>query len=502
MSQERLPECLYTAEQTRQLDATAINQFGVPGEVLMARAGARAFAELRQRWPNAADLAIVCGGGNNGGDGYVVALAAREAGLSPVVYARVPLDELSGDARRYAEAVSRSDIEVVKVADRLPDLTGADVLVDALLGTGLAGEVRADYAGLIGDANHSGLPVLSIDVPSGLNADTGASMGAVVRADVTVTFIGVKQGLLTGQGPGVAGQLVFDDLGVPAEVYAQVPSHCRRVSLDALRAGLPPRRRDAHKGHFGHVLVVGGDHGYAGAVIMAAQAAARCGAGLVSVATRSEHVPVVLARQPEVMAHGVETDAHLSALLKRATVVVCGPGLGQSDWGKAMLKRVLESGLPRVLDADALNLLALQGVRHTDVAQVVTPHPGEAARLLDAPVQALQQDRFASVRALHERLGGTVLLKGAGTLIADSGEQPLWLVDAGNPGMASGGMGDVLSGVIGALMAQGLAPLDAARLGALLHATAADRAAADGQRGLLATDLLPWLRRLVNSWEC
>ena len=496
---EAWPELLYTAAQSRELDAIATGTYGIPGQVLMGRAGAAAFALLRQRWPKAQELAVVCGGGNNGGDGYVVALAAREAGLQPVVYARVPVDKLTGDARFYAEQVAQTDIEVVPVTDTLPDFADADVLVDALLGTGLSGEVRDADRALIRHINGAGVPVLAVDIPSGLNADTGMNMGAVVSASATITFIGMKQGLLTGEAPSRTGELVFASLDVPAEAYAEVRSDCRRVMLSGLSKRLPRRARDAHKGQFGHVLVVGGEHGFAGAMIMAAQAAARCGAGLVSVATRAEHVPVMIARQPEVMAHGVETTDDLVPLLERASVVVCGPGLGRGPWGQAMLKKVLASSLPRVLDADALNLMAEQAVRKTDAPQVITPHPGEAARLLHCKVAGIQQDRFAAVRALHEQCGGTALLKGAGTLVASGGRQPLSLVAAGNPGMATGGMGDVLSGVIGALLAQGMSAHDAAAYGALLHASAADLAATEkGERGLLATDLLPWLRQLLN----
>ena len=497
---EALPALLYTAAQSRELDATATGTYGIPGQTLMGRAGTAAFALLRERWPEATDIAVVCGGGNNGGDGYVVALAAREAGLQPVVYARVPLEKLKGDAHFYAQQVADSDIEVVAVSDSLPDLSGADVLVDALLGTGLSGEVRDDYRALIEQINQSGVPVLSIDVPSGLNADTGMNMGVAINAAVTITFIGMKKGLLTGEAPARTGELVFSGLNVPEEVYQSVESHCRRVTLQGLHAALPARARDAHKGRFGHVLVVGGDHGFAGAVVMAAQAAARCGAGLVSVATRAEHVPIILGRQPEIMAHAVETTDDLMPLLERATVVVCGPGLGQGPWGQAMLKKIRASELPRVLDADALNLMAKDPVRKTDAAQVITPHPGEAARLLQGSVAGVQQDRFAAVRALHEHWGSTVLLKGVGTLVASGGREPVSLIAAGNPGMATGGMGDVLSGVIGALLAQGLTAHDAAAYGALVHAAAADRAATDdGECGLLATDLLPWLRRLLND---
>lgn len=495
-----VPANLYTAADTRQLDATAIETYGIPGEVLMGRAGEAAFALLQSLWPNARHVAVVCGGGNNGGDGYVLALAAQRSGLAVTIFAQVPVDALKGDALTYARRALDAGIDVVPAAGSAEDLAEADVIVDALLGTGLAGEVRRDYAQLIAAMNAAPAAILAIDVPSGLNADSGAPLGETVSADATITFIGAKQGLLTGAGVAHCGSLYFADLGVPAEVYASVPARCRCWQAADLDGALPRRRRDGHKGRYGHVLVIGGDEGFAGAVVMAAQAAARCGAGLTSVATRAANVPVVLSRQPEIMAHAVESVADLAPLLERASVLVIGPGLGQGPWGQSMLRAALESGLPRVLDADALNLLAQGDWRRSDVPQVMTPHPGEAGRLLGAAAAAVNQDRFAAVAALQQQYGGTVLLKGAGTLIASGAVAPLALVRAGNPGMASGGMGDVLSGVIGALLAQHQDAHDAAVVGALAHAVAADHCAArEGERGLLATDLLPDLRRLLNG---
>jgi len=268
------------------------------------------------------------------------------------------------------------------------------------------------------------------------------------------------------------------------------------IGPEALRGWLPPRRRDAHKGDHGHVLCIGGESGAGGAVVLCAQAALRCGAGLVSVATRAAHVPALLARQPEAMAHAVEAAPALAPLLARADVVAVGPGLGQGAWGRAMLEAALGCGKPLVLDADALNLLAASP-RALPADAVLTPHPGEAARLLGSDVAAVQSDREGAARVLAERLGAVVVLKGAGSLVAAPAREPR-LVRAGNPGMATGGMGDVLTGVVAALRAQGLDAFDAASCGALLHAHAGDLAARDGERGLLPTDLLPWLRRCAN----
>jgi NAD(P)H-hydrate epimerase len=281
-------------------------------------------------------------------------------------------------------------------------------------------------------------------------------------------------------------------------VYAAVPSNCSRLELEPLLERVPPRPANAHKGLFGTVLVVGGDHGMAGAAVLAAEAALRCGAGLVRVATRPEHVAALVARRPEAMPRGVDSEEDFTPLLDAADVLVVGPGLGSSPWSVQLLKRALASAKPAVLDADALNLLAAQrsGESPGGATRILTPHPGEAARLLGCDTVAVQADRFAAVIDLQRRYGGVAVLKGNGSLVTDGAA--ILLSDYGNPGMASGGMGDVLSGVIGALLAQRLPALEAAALGVCLHGAAADLAAGEGERGLLATDLLPGLRSLLG----
>ena len=270
------------------------------------------------------------------------------------------------------------------------------------------------------------------------------------------------------------------------------------IGPDALPAWLPPRPRDSHKGDNGHVLCIGGEHGSGGAIALCAQAALRAGAGLVGVATRGAHVPAVLARQPEAMAHAVESADALAPLFARADVVAIGPGLGQGDWSRALLEAALAAGKPLVLDADALNLLAASP-RALPAGAILTPHPGEAARLLGSDAATVQSDRAAAVHVLAERCNAVVVLKGAGTLVA-APARAMRIVAAGNPGMATGGMGDLLTGVVAALRAQGLDAFDAASCGALLHAHAGDMAARDGgERGLLPSDLLPWLRHCANA---
>jgi hydroxyethylthiazole kinase-like uncharacterized protein yjeF len=486
-----LPKELYPAEQVRAMDRYAIDTLGIPGIELMRRAGAAAFMALRERWPVARTLSVVCGPGNNGGDGYVVARLAHEAGWDVRAYPVAPLSKLKGDALAAYEEYRRIGGSVL---DYVPvNFEGAEILVDGLLGTGLDREVGGLYAEVIKAANRCSAKVLALDIPSGLDADTGAALGVAVKADLTVSFIGLKQGLVTGEGLEHAGELVFSDLDTPLEVKRCVKPSA--LLLPPLDHGLPLRRRHAHKGDFGHVLVIGGEQGTSGAARMAAEAAARTGAGLVSIATRKAHAALLNLDRPELMCHGVEQREELQALFNRATVAAVGPGLGRSPWAASLLGAALDSGLPLVVDADGLNLLAGQD-RRSD-CWILTPHPGEAARLLGKSTAEVQRDRYAAVRELQARYGGVVVLKGSGTVIAGAGELPRVCM-AGNPGMAGGGMGDVLTGVIAGLLAQGLDVLEAATLGVRLHAAAGDMAAQDGERGLLAGDLMAPLRRLVN----
>jgi NAD(P)H-hydrate epimerase len=490
---------LYTAEQTRTLDRCAIEEHGIPGIVLMKRAGRAAFDALLRRWPQTRAVVVLCGSGNNAGDGFVVAALARQGGLSVQLQLLGDLDRLRGDARRACDYALAQGLTPAPFD---PSVWPRDaVLIDALLGTGLQGEVRPRYAEAIAAVNAREQPTLALDLPSGLCADTGRILGSALRADLTVTFIAAKRGLYTAAGPAHSGAVELADLAVPAAVFDRVDASTE-LMVQAPHP-LPRRQRDQHKGHFGHVLVIGGDDGMGGAALMAAEAAARCGSGLVSVATRAGHLAGFLARRPELMARAVDSPAELAPLLGRASVVVVGPGLGQGPWGEALLRAVLDARRALVVDADALNLLAARPdwSDRLDERAVLTPHPSEMARLFGNDTATVQANRFAAAATLQQRFGGAVILKGAGTVVASagSGEPHLAVCPHGNPGMASGGMGDVLSGVLAALLAQGLDPAAAARQGVWLHARAADLAAGDGERGLLATDLLPWLRRLVNA---
>jgi len=489
-----LPSALYRAEQARALDRLAIESSAISGAVLMERAGAAVLHKMMEHWADAEEVIVLCGVGNNGGDGYVIARLAKEAGYQVRLFQLGDACKLQGDARLMAEAFYAIGGEEEPF---YPFSTDHSVIIDAILGTGLERPVEGGWAEAVHHINHLDTPVVAVDIPSGLHSDTGRILGVAVEADITVSFIALKQGMFTAAGPECCGEIYFDSLDIPRQVYQSEIAAARAIDWSSQSTLLKPRARTAHKGDCGHVLVVGGAPGFSGAARMAAEAAARSGAGLVSVATHPEHAALLNQGRPELMVHAVSSVADLQPLLERATVVALGPGLGCSDWARALYSAVLASSLPIILDADGLNLLVETPVNRE--SWVLTPHPGEAARLLGCSSSKIQKNRFSAVAKLQQRYGGVAVLKGVGTLIRSTADEMPLLCRAGNPGMASGGMGDLLTGIIAALIAQGLSLEDAASAGVTLHSEAADKAAEAGERGMLATDLLLPIRHLLNE---
>lgn len=484
------PLSLHDAAQVRALDARLMAA-GTPGAVLMQRAAQAAWRALRRRWPQVRKLCVLAGPGNNAGDGYLLAVLARRAGWDVQVYSLAdPARLRDAAAQAYAEACAQG----VQVQPWHAEAVLDGLLVDAMLGTGLAGELREPYATAVARINASGLPCLALDIPSGLCADTGRLWGAAVRADLTVTFIALKLGLFTGAGPDQVGELCFADLQADAALCAAAPAMAQRLATGNLQR-LPVRPRTAHKGACGRLLVVGGERGYGGAALLAAQSGLRGGAGMVSLATREEHVAGVLARCPELMVRGLLSSGQLLALLPGHDVLVVGPGLGQGAWGRSLLTAAAQFEGAQVWDADALNLLAAGRVQ-IRAGAVLTPHPGEAARLLGCSLAEVQDDRPAAALRLAQRYQAVVVLKGAGSLVTDG--HTLRLCEHGHPAMAGPGLGDVLAGLIGALLAQGLAALPASELAVWLHARAGERLGQAG-RGLLASELVGVIRELLEE---
>jgi len=483
----KLPEQLYTTDQVRELDRIAIEDYGIKGLCLMERAGWSVFQTLKQHYPTAQNIVVVCGVGNNAGDGYVVARLASISGLKVRVLQLGDITKLKGDALLTFQHWQQVGGTVEKF-EQLPK--NIDLIIDALFGTGLDRNIEGSWAQAIEQINLSQTPVISVDIPSGINANTGAVQGIAIQAQLTVSFMGLKVGFFTNQAVDYTGQIIFDDLNIPSQIYQTIPHFIRRLHLQQFL----PRQKSSHKGNFGHVLIVGGEMGMSGAVRLAGEAAARVGAGKVSIATREIHSSFLNVQRPELMVHPVETAEDLKMLISRCDVIAIGTGLGQNAWGEMLLSGVLHSNKPLILDADALNLLAKNP--QTLQNAIITPHPTEAARLLQLSTADIQNNRFQSAEKLFQKYRATCVLKGAGTIICS--EKGLSLCDKGNAGLASGGTGDVLTGVIAGLVAQGFDLISAAEQGVCLHANAADLAAQNGERGLLASDLFLYLKQLVN----
>jgi len=485
---EPLPVEVYTAASVRAMDRRAIEAGGIPGYELMQRAGGAALAVMQRHWPAARAIAVLCGPGNNGGDGYVVARLARAAGLAVRVIAVSDPHALRGDAARaHADFTAAGGR-----AEPLDDgLAGAcDLVVDAMLGTGVDRALGEPFAAAIRQVNRLGAPVLALDVPSGIDADTGEPHGCAVAATRTLAFLALKTGYYLGEAPDYVGTLELAGLDLPRGIREAESPAMRRVDGTIAARALPPRRRSAHKGEHGRVLVVGG-HAMPGAACLAGAAALRTGAGLVTVATSAPGSAAALAGWPELI---VKDWTHVDHAPFDAIAV--GPGLGLDAAARRAFDAAAASGARLVVDADALTLLA-ERPRKFD-GWILTPHPGEAARLLGTSARDVQRDRLGSVQAIVQRYGGTCVLKGANTLVSGACPVP-WVCDRGNPGMATAGSGDVLTGVIVALLAVGHDPLLAAAAGVLLHAESGDRAARAGMRGLIASDIVAELRGVVNS---
>lgn len=485
---QKLPIKLYQAQQSRELDNIAIAEYGIAEISLMQKAADAVWQEIGKRWPTISSLTVFCGAGNNAGDGYLIATLALQANLKVTVYSLVELNQLSGTVLTACQTYQQAggNIEAFSDASALK----TDLIVDALFGTGLTRDVSGDYVQAVQAINHCPSPVIAVDIPTGLNSDTGRIMNCAVKADVTVTFIVLKQGLFTSDATECCGEIVFAALDLPQEVFANASHSAERLEHSVLQ----PRNRNSHKGSHGHLLVIGGDVGFSGAARLAAEAGLRTGAGLVSIATRAVHADILNAGRFELMCHPVEKTEQLKSLFKRANAIVLGTGLGQHSWGKELFAATILQPQPVVIDADGLNLLAKHPSYHFN--RILTPHPGEAARLLKCSPAEIASDRFAAIKEIQRIYGGIVVLKGSGTLIFNG--KKMFVSTTGNPGMASGGMGDVLAGIIGGLLAQGFSPLQATKIGVYLHGAAADCAAEQGERGLLASDLMPFIRKLVN----
>ena len=478
---------LYAPEKVYQLDKAAVKQDGLAEIELMQRAGQRVWRAMAERWPELATITVFAGAGNNGGDAFVVALSARREGVTVQLLVQGDLSKQSDTSRHFKELWEQGDGEFEAWEGQ--DISG-EVIVDGLLGIGLQRELDDRWQALIKTINRSGVPRVAIDIPSGLNGLTGNPQPVAIEAHLTVTFIGAKTGQYLAHGPDYCGDLIFEDLGVSTRVRHSVPA-----SLDVIESCQlpPPRKKNTHKNHYGNLLIIGGDQGMSGAVALASQAALRSGAGLVTALVHPD-CRGNLASFPEIMVRGWDA---LESRLSDASIVVVGPGLGTNDAATECLQLLQRVSLPMVVDASALQADFLKSLKSKQV--VITPHPGEAAVLLATDTAEIQADRLKACDRLVETFSATCVLKGSGTLVGESGKLTA-INTCGNPGMASAGMGDVLSGIIAAMLGQGLSPFEAAKAAVYLHAKSADRyCRKHDQTGLLASDIIKRIPDVVKQ---
>lgn len=494
----QLPTALYDIATIREIEKFAVDYYQLSISQLMQRAGKAAFETLQSLWPAAKKIVVMSGTGNNGGDGLVLATLAKAQGMDVTVYQVSQINE-----EKYSKAARQARNDWLNSGEKIIPFDGqaldADVIVDALLGFGAQSPLSDDFSQAIHVMNHSGVEILAIDLPSGLDGDTGCAFDKAVKATATITFVAMKIGLLTHEAIGISGKVFFADLGIErAVVNKHFPSHAHLIHYEKLMAQLPPRSVVAHKGDNGHICVIGaGIGGYSGAAALAGEAALRSGAGLASAVVAPGSLPLMARAPMELMVHGCSAPAEVSFVFERATVLLVGPGLSDNQWADTFFHYAMQSAKPKIIDADGLNWLARHPQKHDN--WILTPHPGEAARLLGIATEEVQQNRIHAVKQLQKKYGGVVVLKGAGTLIADN-NQNLYLNSGGYPGLATGGTGDVLAGIIAGLVAQNLSLTSAAQLGVCVHTQAAYLEESLGARGMLASDLFLHVRSLLNQY--
>ena len=500
---------LYTAKETKKIDNLAIKEKEISGYSLMQKAAEFALDVILKEFGPLEELVIFCAKGKNSGDGFLLGSLAKEFGLNVTIVTCCPSKEIKGVSSKAFKEMKASKARIISINSigKLK-VSRKAVIVDALIGTGIKGNLRKNIKDSILALNRLGtkLPVVSLDIASGVNPDTGKVEDICVYADITTTFVAQKRGCFTSIGKKVSGEVMYSDLEIPKQLFSKVTSTSSIINFEENLDKVVYREQDAHKGNFGHVLVVGGDRGLGGAGLMASKAAVYSGAGLTSLVTRPEHVNASLVSCPEVMVKGVNSGQDLEEHLIKPTVIAIGPGLGQTAWSEQMIQRVFWEAEKRdvvvIMDADALNLLPkLKLSSKLPRRLVLTPHPGEAATLLNTNVETIESDRFAYAAKIQKKFNATVVLKGSGTVICykKNGIQQWGVCNAGNPGMASGGMGDVLTGIIAGMSAQGLTPKEACEVGVDLHAKAADQASFDlGEVGLTPSDVIEELRYLLK----
>lgn len=498
---ESLPQRAYSATQVLENEEKVSLSQGIAMFDLMEKAGRSCFSFIQENYQHVSNILVLCGKGNNGGDGFVIARLAQEMGINVTVYLCADSESLVGDAKTAFDALEKTHATIIfsselQLTTEFLQDNEYEIIIDALFGIGFKGILAPEYIALIDVVNDYQANVISVDIPSGVNATTGHVTTTAIIANITITFIVFKQGLLTGKAAQYIGQLYLSDLTLGEHFQQMVFSSVIIQGQNSIPES-PIRHATSHKGDIGLLLTIGGNEGMPGAIRLASESALRSGASLVAVCCHPNNHAVVFNGRPELMIAPHETlQLENSHFYQKTKVMLCGPGLARNSWSKAIFNQVLTSRKPCVIDADALHLLAENSQRREN--WVLTPHPGEAAALLNCSIAEVEQDRFEAVRSISQQYGGVCVLKGAGSLISDG--ESVWINISGNSGMASGGMGDVLSGIIAALMMQLSDTTAAACLAVYLHGCAADIIAErKGKIGMLASDLFPEIQQLINK---
>jgi len=508
---------IVTTQQIKNIDRRAIRAFGIPGMVLMENAAAAVMTAMEKFFDGlqGVRVGVICGKGNNGGDGLALARRLRISGVPVRVALLASFGALKGEAKANLSILRKMDVEIVQNASSLSlaDIVGwSDVLVDALLGVGLSSPLKGTYAQAVAMINSSGRPVVAIDMPTGIDADTGGIMGAAIKADLTVAMTFLKRGHVLYPGAEYAGTVRVAELGIPAEVAEKENISVSLLDRGSIQGVISSRLSDAHKGDFGHLMVVAGSPGKAGAAIMAARGALRTGAGLVSVATPNNIVPIIQSQVVEAMAVpsaesiegtlGIGSAEELLKAMGKMSAAAIGPGLSTHyETVQAVRNLIQRLTIPSVIDADGLNALVgfLDILKRVNASIILTPHPGEMGRLLGISSDDVQRDRIAIATAFARKHRVTVVLKGAATVVATPYGW-VFVNSTGNPGMASGGTGDVLTGMIGSFLAQGYTASQAACLGVYVHGRAGDLAAEEkGEASMIAGDLIEKLPEAIKE---
>ena len=486
---------IYTAEQVRAFEE---NSFIKEGDDLRAMMeAAKQSVEILNKDFSTSEFLILCGPGNNGGDGYFIGIGLSE--LKKRVKFLDVLDHIKKSPLCEHAFKAAKDSDFIN-AKTIKDISSKTVIVDAIFGIGGRIDLGSELEEILSDCNRFESKI-AIDVPTGLDSNTGEISQACFNADKTITFIGLKLGQLINQGKIYSGDIVLKDLGFNMNKIVKPTVH--EFSYKDIKSKLPVRIKDAHKGNHGKLLIVAGDEGYGGAGILTSEAALKTGTGLVKLLTRKSHVSPSLAKNPEVMVCGSDNAQDLEQNFLWPNVFVCGPGMFENYWSEQLLYKLItyakKNRIPTLLDAGALRLLTKEPFTKMTLPKdiILTPHPGEASSLLGITTEKIQKNRLKAVKDLHIKFGGIIVLKGHGTVIHDGKES--YLSSSGGPELAVAGSGDILSGVIGSLMAQGLQPLDAAVAGVALHANAGDFFAKEmGNIGLAASELIPHIRNALN----